>query len=345
MDTEVMAEEVLEACGGRGNIKSNAVCMTRLRLTLHDRDLVDKDRLAAIHRVLGLRSRGADGIEIVFGPAVIEAIAKDFTRLTGEELERKNAKAITELTSRGPRPLARPDVAASSPAKDRGDDRPARRMSYAAQRRARLGDSSKGSITREELDALKELLEEGDESKEAPEAEPARGLRLLVINGPNLNMLGVREPDIYGKRTYRDLVKLCDRWGREAGFSEVRCFQSNHEGAIVDEIQAAMGTVDGIVMNPAAYTHTSVAILDALKAVSIPCVEVHISAVDEREAFRQVSYVRDQCIATITGEGFEGYGHAMAILAEHLAAQDSTDDGDGADGPEALEQNPQNSQE
>lgn len=140
-------------------------------------------------------------------------------------------------------------------------------------------------------------------------------MNILVINGPNLNMLGVREPEIYGKATYADLCAYIEdeasRLGVEAAF-----FQSNHEGAIVDEIQAAYGKFDGIIINPAAYTHTSVAILDALKAVGIPTVEVHLSDVSEREDFRQVSYVRQAAVATIMGKGFAGYKEAMEVLCE-----------------------------
>lgn len=139
-------------------------------------------------------------------------------------------------------------------------------------------------------------------------------MKLLIINGPNLNMLGLREPDIYGKRTYADLVEyiqgVCHQMGIEA-----EVFQSNHEGAIVDKIQSAYGTADGIVINPAAYTHTSVAILDALKAVNLPAVEVHISDVNSREAFRHVSYAGMTCIATYAGYGFEGYKMAIERLA------------------------------
>lgn len=144
-------------------------------------------------------------------------------------------------------------------------------------------------------------------------------MKALVINGPNLNMLGIREPGIYGSDNYETLEKLCKDTGTQLGFDEVEVFQSNHEGAIVDKIQEAYGTFDGIVINPAAYTHTSVAILDALKAVSIPAVEVHISAVETREDFRQVSYARLACFATITGEGLAGYRHALELLKEKLA--------------------------
>ena len=140
-------------------------------------------------------------------------------------------------------------------------------------------------------------------------------MKILVINGPNINMLGIREPDVYGKNTYADLLKLIEETAKMAGL-EIDHFQSNHEGAIVDTIQDAYGKYDGIVINPAAYTHTSVAILDALKAVSIPAVEVHISDVDSREAFRQISYPGMYCEKTIKGEGIDGYRQAICYLAE-----------------------------
>ncbi len=146
-------------------------------------------------------------------------------------------------------------------------------------------------------------------------------MKALVINGPNINMLGIREPGIYGRDSYQALVERCEVAAAELGFEDIDCFQSNHEGAIVDEIQRAWGVYDGIVINPAAYTHTSVAILDALKAVSIPAVEVHISAVEEREDFRQVSYAGMACFARVTGEGIEGYAHALHLLAEHLRTE------------------------
>ncbi|MCR5278784.1 MAG: type II 3-dehydroquinate dehydratase [Lachnospiraceae bacterium] len=138
---------------------------------------------------------------------------------------------------------------------------------------------------------------------------------IKVINGPNLNMLGVREPGIYGHTGYKELVELIENHAREKGI-RVECFQSNHEGDLVDEIQACYGLVDGIVINPGAYTHTSVAILDALKAVSIPAVEVHISDVDSREEFRKISYVRAACEKTISGHGINGYLEAMDFLSE-----------------------------
>lgn len=142
-------------------------------------------------------------------------------------------------------------------------------------------------------------------------------MKLLVINGPNLNMLGIREPAIYGSGTYTELLELIRAHAERRG-AEVSFFQSNHEGALVDEIQAAYGVFDGIVINPAAYTHTSVAILDALKAVALPAVEVHLSDVTKREKFRQISYARLACVKTYMGLGFEGYRQAILFLKEYL---------------------------
>lgn len=138
-------------------------------------------------------------------------------------------------------------------------------------------------------------------------------MKILVINGPNINMLGIREPGIYGKETYADLLQLLENTAEETNI-ELTHYQSNHEGNIVDRIQWAYGKMDGIVINPAAYTHTSVAILDALKAVSIPAVEVHISDVDSREAFRQISYAGLACCKTIKGHGIQGYREAILYL-------------------------------
>lgn len=138
-------------------------------------------------------------------------------------------------------------------------------------------------------------------------------MKLLVINGPNINMLGIREPGIYGKQTFSDLLTLLNETATELDI-ELEQYQSNHEGCIVDKIQAAYGTVDAIVINPAAYTHTSVAILDALKSVAIPAVEVHISNVDAREPFRQISYPGMYCEITIKGQGLDGYRQAIQYL-------------------------------
>ena len=140
-------------------------------------------------------------------------------------------------------------------------------------------------------------------------------MKILVINGPNLNMLGIREPGIYGSETSATLLDKISAHAKKRGVS-VDFFQSNHEGALVDRIQEAFGSTDGIVINPGAYTHTSIALLDALKAVAIPAVEVHISDVSKREAFRSVSYIRDACIGSVIGHGTDGYLEAVDMLIE-----------------------------
>ena len=145
-------------------------------------------------------------------------------------------------------------------------------------------------------------------------------MKLLVLNGPNINMLGIREPGVYGSQSYSELLRLLDLWAGELCI-EMEHYQSNHEGCLVDKIQAAYGNFDGIVINPAAYTHTSIAILDALKAVALPAVEVHISDVKSREDFRQISYAGKACIKTIMGHGLDGYRQAMAYLVQVLSSK------------------------
>ena len=145
-------------------------------------------------------------------------------------------------------------------------------------------------------------------------------MKLLILNGPNLNLLGLREPEIYGRRSYADLERFLNNCAGEIG-AELEIFQSNHEGVLVDRIQQAYGVFDGIVFNPAAYTHTSVALLDALKAVGIPTVEVHLSDPDAREDFRKLSYVRPACLKTVKGLGFESYRQALLFLAANLRGE------------------------
>ncbi len=146
-------------------------------------------------------------------------------------------------------------------------------------------------------------------------------MKILVINGANINMLGIREPDIYGAGTYTELCRATLEHARELGV-EIEQYQSNHEGDLVDKIQSAYGVFDGIIINPGAYTHTSIAILDALKAVAIPAVEVHISKVEQREDFRQISYVRLYCEKTVTGRGIQGYLDAMDWLFTKYGKKD-----------------------
>lgn len=148
-------------------------------------------------------------------------------------------------------------------------------------------------------------------------------MKILVLNGPNINMLGISEPKIYGKETYASLLSKIQNHANERGI-KLKMLQSNHEGVLVDEIQAAYKKFDGIVINPAAYTHTSIALLDALKAVGLPTVEVHISDVSKREAYRQISYVREACIATISGHGTDGYLEAIDLLIDHISMKNET---------------------
>ena len=140
-------------------------------------------------------------------------------------------------------------------------------------------------------------------------------MKILVINGPNINMLGIREKNIYGSETFDTLIDTCIQTGEYLGV-EIECYQSNHEGDLVNKIQEAYQKVDGIVINPGAYTHTSIALLDALKAVMIPCIEVHISDVSKRESFRQISYIREACFKTITSMGIKGYQMAIETFVE-----------------------------
>ena len=145
-------------------------------------------------------------------------------------------------------------------------------------------------------------------------------MKLLILNGPNINMLGIREPGVYGSQSYSELLRLLSVWAEELGV-EMEHYQSTHEGCLVDKIQEAYGNFDGIVINPAAYTHTSIAILDALKAVALPAVEVHISDVSQREDFRKASFAGMACIKTIMGQGLDGYRQAMAFLAQMQNAE------------------------
>lgn len=317
MEYREVAGKILTAVGGSDNVTSVMTCLTRLRLTLTNPDNVNADALKAIKGVLGTVRRGANGIEVVLGPASIEGVSREFSLQSGVGVSGPSAASASPMASLAEDDNEAPE-ASDGPKAAKKQDRivitPGRRSSYRAQQRAAINDERLG---KEDLDALRAFLDDG--SKTAAAVGPKQGGKsVLVINGPNINMLGIREPNIYGKADYAALVRTCKVAAEEAGFTAVRCFQSNHEGAIVDEIQAALGSYDGIVMNPAAYTHTSVAILDALKAVSIPCVEVHISRVEEREGFRQLSYVRQACFETITGMGLEGYRKAILDLAAHL---------------------------
>ena len=295
-----IAKEILEAVGGKANVTGNDICMTRLRIKTEDPSLVDTDQLTATRGVLGIVQRGKGGIEVVFGPGKVEDVHEALADLTGIE------SSETGFNDDGP---SRMDVIVSSPAVEEIEDE-----------HETMDADDVASV--ESLVSLLDADEKPEEKK--PEASPVDSdevvetASVLVLNGPNINMLGIREPGIYGSESYTDLLQLCQDTAAEVGFDKCTCYQSNHEGDLVDAIQDAMGKYDGIVINPGAYTHTSIAILDAAKAVRLPIVEVHISKVEEREEFRQVSYIRQACFETITGMGIAGYRKAILDLAEKL---------------------------
>ncbi len=296
-----IAKEVLDAVGGKANVTGNDICMTRLRIKTEDPSLVDTDQLTATRGVLGIVQRGKGGIEVVFGPGKVEDVHEALADLTGIE------SSETGFSDDGP---SRMDVIVSSHAETADED-------------TAVGDDEDDDLS--SVESLVSLLDADDETSEK-KPEPSCGdavedvepVSVLVLNGPNINMLGIREPGIYGSESYTDLLQLCQDTAAEVGFDRCTCYQSNHEGDLVDAIQDAMGKYDGIVINPGAYTHTSIAILDAAKAVRLPIVEVHISKVEEREEFRQVSYIRQACFETITGMGINGYRKAILDLAEKL---------------------------
>lgn len=309
MDRQQIAEEVLAAVGGRDNVTANDICMTRLRIKTENPSLVDTDQLSAARGVLGFVKRGENGIEVVFGPGKVEAVHEALVKLTGiegvdDDFAGSGAPAAPLHAHITQNPLLGAALAAGEgdSARDEGDETSVEDL-------VSLLDTMDAPAADEGVAA------DPDEASPARAAAPAR---VLVINGPNINMLGIREPDIYGHDSYQDMLRICHEAARDAGFAECTCFQSNHEGDVIDAIQDAYGSYAGIVINPGAYTHTSIAILDAAKAVGLPMIEVHISKVDEREEFRKVSYIRAACFETIAGMGVGGYRKAMFDMAAHL---------------------------
>ena len=295
-----IAQEVIAAVGGKENVTANEICMTRLRIRTEDPTLVDADQLTSTRGVLGIVQRGTKGIEVVFGPGKVEDVHEAIAGITGIEssddpFDAESAPSpLSVIVNEKQAPAAPQENAPANPSPAEKDD----------------------LVSVENLISLLDGAEDGAAAE--PDGDAGAEAALLVINGPNINMLGIREPGIYGTEGYADLLQLCKDAAAEAGFAKCTCYQSNHEGDLVDAIQDAYGSYDGIVINPGAYTHTSIAILDAAKAVKLPIVEVHISKVEEREDFRQVSYIRQACFETITGMGIQGYRKAIHDLAEKL---------------------------
>lgn len=288
-----IARDVLAAVGGAKNVTANDICMTRLRLLTEDPSLVDTEQLSGTSGVLGIVKRGTNGVEVVFGPGKVDGVHDAIAGLTGLDSD------AADFSSDAPAEADALRVTISDKGLPSSDD----------------AEDDEGAM---DLDDMRELMSILDAENQKNEPAEAEGARVIVINGPNINMLGIREPKIYGSQSYQALLQLCQEAAKDAGFAECSCFQSNHEGDLVDAIQDAYGSYDGIVINPGAYTHTSIAILDAAKAVGLPMVEVHISKVNEREDFRQVSYIRAACFETVCGLGIEGYRKAIYDLAEKI---------------------------
>lgn len=299
-----IASAVIGCVGGVGNIVANALCMTRLRITVANPVLIKRDAIDEIDAVLGTAGRGANGIEVVFGPTTVRGVYKEFSSLTGLD-------SIVEPIIGSRRPESNFSV-------------------HVTTGRKRLADRQDGSADDSEAPAPKTLPDDSDDllgrlaefldDDEAanPFFEQDERPRLLIINGPTLNMLGVLETSIYGSVDYPTLLALCKQAAESEGFKECRCYQSNHEGDLIDTIEDAYGVFDGIIINPGGYAHSSGALLDALKAVSIPAIEVHISDTDAREDFRRDSYVSLGCMETIIGMGVEGYHLAIQHMAAYL---------------------------
>ncbi len=309
MSNDDIAAAVLECVGGFGNVAGNSLCATRLRITLNDARHVDRNALHSIKGVLGIADRGASGIEVVFGPNLVKGVYRAFERLTGlfsEEGAPSDAPARTASSnfqvSITPETPGRPQVQTSVP-------------------RPTVGPTP---VEDDITNSLLEMLDDGDPSPILDEMDfedeptPDTGARILVINGPNFNLPGPMQPSIYDDSEVSKLLDLCHSSALEAGFVDCECYHSNHEGDLVDHIEDACEVFDAIVINPGSYTHTSIALLDALTIAQVPAVEVHLYDLAGREAFRQVSYVRSACIETIMGLGIEGYRKAIFDLAEHL---------------------------
>ncbi len=289
MKYEDLAQKIILAVGDKSNLENYQICMTRLRLNLRDMSLVNREELKALPHVLGIVNRGPNQLDVVLGFGVIQHLYNSMSAYMNDE------EVIPEKPklNASERPIT-----------------PANRKSYQAQAKAR---SEKATS---DLDYLCSLLDEQTELVQ--ENQPQSNLKLLIINGPSINFLGFRQKEIYGTETYSDLVQMCKATAHECGFNTCLCFQSNHEGEIVDKILSAYKNFDAIIINPAAFTHTSVAILDALLAVDIPYIEVHISDPKKREKFRHHSYLEENALKTITGKGIEGYREAIEYFAKYL---------------------------
>ena len=291
MDSQQAAQNVLLAIGGSDHLVSNEVCMTRLRVTVTDPTRIDTEQLGNLQGVLGIVGRGVNGIEVVFGPNIAQQVNAAITACC-------NHTQTSQV-------ISMPEDSSTSDEKE------------VEQLISLLRDVDLSVDNLSHTGTFDDDPKEESAANEEP-TQDEQGLRLLIINGPNINMLGIREPELYGKQDYRTLIKICKEEADNQGFIDCVCYQSNYEGDLVSAIQDALGTYDAILINPAAYTHTSIALLDAALSVQIPMVEVHLTDINEREEYRRVSYLKDACIGVCCGKGFESYREGIALLAKYL---------------------------
>lgn len=357
MTNEEIAASIIACLGGTGNIQSNALCMTRLRIQIIKPSLVDEAGLNDISGVLGSLKLGDHGIEIVCRPTLVQAIFESFSRLTGLsnnfEIRTRarvgatldNSEALKVQISNPKAPSQRTQEQQLKPMLHQTtfDPHHVNRMTSEAEELTKLLLENDKKISLNKIAHRKALHTSNADGKQQKKThtiasgekvstrefkdhktrttEALLPYHILILNGPNINMLGIREPTLYGRSSYEQLIQLCKHTAKELGFASCKCYQSNHEGDLVDMIQQAYGNYQGIVFNPGAYTHTSIALLDALKAVNIPTVEVHITNIDERDEFRKISYIRAACFKSIIGEGIDGYKQAICALAEKLGSK------------------------
>ncbi len=303
MSIDDIAAAVLECVGGFTNVISSSLCATRLRISLRDANLVERNALHSINGVLGIADRNSNGIEVVFGPNMVRSVFQAFEQLTGP-----SPQQATEDQAVFTRPMSNFQVTITP------------ETPGAPQVQGSVARSVEMPVPVEDNDtnALLEMLDDPTEDFGPIFDDLDLGPRLLVINGPNINMLGIGDSKLFGDVDFSSLLDLCHTSAREAGFDDCECYQSNHEGDLIDHVQDAFDLFDAIVINPGAYAHTSIALHDALVMVGIPAIEVHISYASEQNDFRQHSYVGEACLQTIEGKGIEGYREAIFALAEHI---------------------------
>ena len=304
MSNDDIALAVLECVGGFGNVAGNSLCATRLRISVNDTTKVNRNALHSIKGVLGVADRGDHGIEVVFGPNLVRGVYAAFDHLTGPDTNATSAEKGAPSRKAGnfhvnitPETPGRPQVQTT--------------LAHASVTPAPVID--------EDTNALLEMLDQ--EGEPAKEPVKAQGKRLLVINGPNVNMLGVQASDPFAEADFSELLDLCQKTASEVGFAECECYQSNHEGDLIDRVQDAFEIFDAIVINPGAYGLTSIALYESLRIVGIPTIEVSALDIGGQEGLPSTSYVRKACLDYKSGMGIDGYRAAIIDLAKHLGLQ------------------------